>query len=68
MKCPYCEREMIPGFIQSGREVFFTRKIHRWLFAPDGDDVTLTRDNMTKPNCVACHCPGCKKVIVDYGS
>jgi len=68
MICPFCGREMIPGFVQSARKVFFTQEKHSWWFVPDTEDVLLTRHNMTGPTCTAYHCPDCKKVIADYGN
>ena len=32
MRCPFCGKEMIPGFIQAGSEVFFTEKKHKVEF------------------------------------
>ena len=53
---------MISGFVQGGREVFFTEQKHKWIFAATDKDV------LTAPTCVAYHCPTCKKVLIDYAS
>ncbi|WP_371126179.1 PF20097 family protein [Succiniclasticum ruminis] len=68
MNCPYCNKKMISGFVQGGREVFFTEQKHKWIFAATDKDVLLTRHNLTAPTCKAYHCPTCKKVLIDYAS
>lgn len=68
MNCPYCDQQMVSGYIQGAREVFFTEVRKKMIFKAKGRDVLLTHDNMTAPTCVANLCPVCKKVIIDYGS
>lgn len=67
MTCPYCNRPMIPGFIQARSEIYFTQSPHKLLFAAKGNDVVLTKHNNMAPTAVAWHCPTCKKVVVEYG-
>lgn len=57
---------MTDGFIQSGREVFFTETPHKLFFGAKRTDIILTRSNMTAPTCKAYKCEACKKVIVAY--
>ena len=66
MNCPFCGKKMISGFVQSGREVFFTEKRHKYWFRADEEEILLTQHNLTGPTGVAYHCPDCKKVIIDY--
>ncbi len=66
MNCPCCNKEMIVGVVQSGREIFFTEKEHNFFLAPGTEDVSLSYSNWTKPTCTAYHCPDCKKVVIDY--
>ncbi|MBQ1877662.1 MAG: hypothetical protein II161_02495 [Erysipelotrichaceae bacterium] len=66
MKCPYCGREMTPGYIQSARRVYFTETPHELFFWPLKKDKTITRENIWSPTSPAYHCSNCKKVIVDY--
>lgn len=71
MKCPYCGNELRKGYIQSGRIIFFTEKIHKFSFIPNlskESEVVLSSNNMTYPNCNALHCLACKKVIIDYST
>ena len=69
MKCPWCEREMTDGFINSMRKVVFSQKPQdedAFFFWPDAECINLTQHNWTKPSAKALHCENCKKVIVDY--
>lgn len=66
MKCPFCNKEMASGYIQSTRKIFFTERVHDFFLVPDYDDQVLSKNNWTTPNCKAYHCPNCKKVIADY--
>jgi hypothetical protein len=65
MKCPYCGKEMKPGYLQTTRRVIFTEKPRELFFWPWKKDQTVIRRFFAAPN-PAFHCPGCKKVIVDY--
>lgn len=66
MNCPYCNKPMASGFIQSGREVYFTEEPHKVLFGHRKGEILLTKNNMTAPTCKAYRCGKCKKVIVEY--
>ena len=63
MKCPYCGREMTPGYIQSARRVYFTETPHELFFWPLKKDKTITRENIWSPTSPAYHCANCKKVM-----
>ena len=68
MKCPYCDKEMTSGVVQSARQIFFAAKAHKFWFFPDpaNNEVLLSFDNWVKPSCIAYHCAECKKVLIDY--
>ena len=69
MKCPYCGNEMINGFIQSSRGVFFATEEHSAWFLPNTSkgEFFISSNNWTAPTCVASyHCSDCKKVVIDY--
>ena len=69
MKCPWCEREMTDGFINSARKVVFSKKpqdADAFFFWPDAECINLTQYNWTRPSAKAYHCENCQKVIVDY--
>lgn len=45
MNCPYCNEEMVPGVIQSQRQIFFTSKEDKNCFIPDvacRDEIMIT--------------------------
>ena len=58
---------MVSGFVSGGTQVVFSKKRKFSVWATD-DDVVISRHNLTGPVCMACHCPDCKKVIIDYGA
>lgn len=68
MKCPFCDKEMVDGVVQSAREIFFTTQPRNgWMgFKPYTGDTSLSWHNLTRPTCVAYRCVDCKKVILDY--
>ena len=67
MKCPWCETEMIDGFINSARKVVFSQKPNNdGFFLAGRECINLTQHNWTGPSAKAYHCENCKKVIVDY--
>lgn len=69
MKCPYCNKEMAAGVVQSARQIFFTNKAHTIWSAQNktnNDEVLLSSNNWTGPTCNAFHCADCKKVVIDY--
>lgn len=67
MKCPYCDKEMEKGFVQSARTVLYTTEKNEGLFTIKAKgDIVLTSNNWTNPTCIAYHCRDCKKVVIDY--
>ena len=67
MKCPWCDNEMVKGWMQSSRRVLFTTIKSEWgLNIKDKTDIVLTANNFSNPTAIAYHCDKCKKVIVDY--
>ena len=67
MKCPWCEREMTDGFINSSRKVVFSQKPNDdFFFLAGRESINLTQHNWTRPSAKAYYCENCKKVIVDY--
>lgn len=67
MKCPYCNAEMEKGKIQSNAStLFFAVKEHSFLKLAGEGEVQLARG--LNSCVVAYHCPGCKKIVVDYAS
>jgi predicted RNA-binding Zn-ribbon protein involved in translation (DUF1610 family) len=66
MRCPYCGKEMVEGFIQSQKIVFFTEELYKMHAWPFEGELILTRRNPLSPAGKAFHCPDCKIVIVDY--
>ena len=66
MKCPFCEKEMIEGYVQSARKVFFSENLADFLGDVYGDEIVLTDHNFWGPRCLAYNCPDCKKIIIEY--
>lgn len=58
---------MEKGWINSAREVVYTRKLKKWFIeASKIGDISLTTHNMTFPRCEAYVCRDCHWVIVPY--
>jgi len=67
MKCPYCDNEMIKGYVVSARRILFSIDDNECLFdIKSKEDVVLSSHNWTGPTCIAYHCAECQKVVIDY--
>ena len=67
MKCPFCNTEMIRGYLNCGNAIWSERK-HKISTLPDGKekyalklDVPLLSPNQVESDC----CPNCKRIIID---
>lgn len=71
MLCPYCNREMEKGYIQSRDGLHWTpkRQIVSALSGLGKGAVLIGNNNSFVPNttAVAYHCEECKCVIIPYG-
>ena len=62
MNCQKCGKELEKGWINSAREVIYTRKLKKMFIESSKiGDISLTTHNMTGPRCEAyvcrdCHC------------
>ena len=68
MKCPYCNKEMELGFIQSNREIVWFHERHKVsLLSYEEEDVVLSETDFLRGSTVISHlCRSCEKVIIDY--
>lgn len=70
MKCPYCNKEMEEGIIQSPQEISWKKGIKRPVFGRaqfHEDSVVLSELSLMKGSAVVAFlCRECKKVIIDY--
>ena len=70
MKCPYCEKEMEQGFIQSQHEISWKKGDKRPLFGRaqfHEGSVILSELSFMKGSAVTAFlCRDCQKVIIDY--
>lgn len=67
MKCPFCDVEMLHGWLNCGAALWSERK-HKLSIMPDGKEkyalyleVPLLSPNQVESDC----CPKCKRIIVD---
>ena len=67
MKCPFCNTEMIRGYLNCGNAIWSERK-HKISTLPDNKekyalklDVPLLSPNQIESDC----CPNCKRIIID---
>ena len=72
MKCPYCENEMLSGYIQCRDGVYWAEKIRPVAAVPvlSGNMINLEGEAgggaFGGHAAVAYRCRNCKKVIIDY--
>lgn len=67
MKCPYCNEEMTPGYIQSRDGVYWNNKERKVAALPPINGIKLsTNGNLFTSSAKAFNCPKCKKIIIDY--
>lgn len=71
MKCPYCNKEMELGIIQSSRELAWKKGLKRTLgraSAYEGS-VILSQLNFLEGSAIkASNCRDCKKIIISYAA
>ena len=67
MKCPFCDVEMLHGYLNCGNAIWSERK-HKISTLPDGKerytmhlDVPILSPNQIESDC----CPKCKRLIID---
>ncbi len=70
MQCPYCNKEMEKGLIQSPQELAWIAGEKKRLFAKSEfyyGSVLLSKLSMLKSSAVVAYlCRDCEKVIIDY--
>jgi len=70
MKCPYCDVEMIQGYLNCGQAIWSERK-HKVSILPNRREryaLYLGSLNWVSPNHVPSDCcPKCKRIIIDAG-
>ena len=67
MKCPYCDVEMIHGYLNCGLTIWSERK-HKISLLPDGNEKYALHlgTPMLSPHHVESDCcPQCKRIIID---
>ena len=70
MKCPYCDKKMIKGFLMSSRDITFATDNPDCQFfrIKKQDDLELSKGFDGIPHCEAYHFSSCKKIVIDYGN
>ena len=67
MKCPYCDEEMIHGYLNCGVTLWSNRK-HKISLNTDEDEkyaLRLGRPMMSPHHIESDCCPKCKRIIID---
>lgn len=66
MKCPYCENEMVPGYVQSREPIYFNQgNKARFFAAGDLKSKSLTRLSIRAPHIKGYMCEKCQKIIIE---
>ena len=69
MKCPYCQKEMERGIIQSNNELNWIKKDRKTFFGGSmwhDDSIVLSEWSLFGSGVEAYVCKDCQKVIIDY--
>lgn len=69
MKCPYCEKEMVRGYIQSSRDIFWSDRKHKSFYTADKDkgEVEIAAATLMSGAVTDAYiCNDCKKVIIGF--
>jgi hypothetical protein len=67
MKCPFCDIEMLQGYLNCGITLWSERK-HKISLLPDGKEkyALCLGNKPVSPHHIKSHCcPKCKKIIID---
>ncbi len=66
MKCPYCNVEMLHGYLNCGTAIWSERK-HKISTKPDGKEkYALHLEVPLSMHCIESDCcPNCKKMMID---
>lgn len=72
IRCPYCNEEMLHGYIQTRDEAYWCERIRPVAALPPmkGRSAWLNGESRGPFRCYsveAFNCPKCKKVIISYG-
>jgi len=65
-KCPYCGEEMTAGYIQSARQIFFSKREHRIMFEAEEGEIEIS--GYPKYTKESYYCEKCKIVITDLNN
>ena len=70
MTCPYCQKEMESGVIQSPHEIAWTRKRRRYPFRArflplSEGSVVLAEHSYFGSTVEAYYCRACRKIVID---
>lgn len=67
MKCPFCNTEMLQGYMSVGAVIWSERK-HKISLLPDGKEkyaLHLSTPWLSPNQIESLCCPKCKKIIID---
>jgi len=67
VKCPFCNTEMLHGYLNCGNTIWSERK-HKLSTLPDNKEKYALRLDVPfmSPHHIECDCcPNCKKLIID---
>ena len=67
MKCPYCNVEMLHGYLNCGNAIWSERK-HKISTLPDGKEkyaLHLSVPLMSPPHVESDCCPKCRRIVID---
>jgi hypothetical protein len=67
LQCPYCNKGMKKGYIQSARPIFWGEEKHKLSFKPEGDaEFSLSKGILTGSVGEAYCCQICKRIVIEF--
>lgn len=66
MRCPYCNEEMEKGYLQTARDLYWTKNPKKVLMIANlDDDILIGKTTFGGVLAEVDMCPNCKKIVID---
>ena len=66
MSCPKCNAEMMQGYLQTARPLFWSPKKRALVPWTDSESIIFSMSLISGTNIATYHCPSCKIFLTQY--